>query len=271
MQNESKVLIRRAVTELTHLEQNRFVDSDWFEKARGILDYTRMVTVGFQHIRIKTLLMIYEHWDDVPLPDRMQFSNDFFQFAKLYTDGKDVSTIENYLGVARTWLKEGYGKGKQIEILERSPSGDPILEHGKPVTKMVEFDPLEVDLSKLLIIKRRANTDTMTPELWEMLVDDYYRCEDLRLAHQGLSGNQLPPPDQIKYTIEGPYLCLQQFGEIKPIAELFWKEYETDESVRDSIDTLLRCLNVKRDEERIDMITRKTRQERINRKRNGEL
>lgn len=150
MRNDSQILIQKAITELIALEQNRFVNTSWFKTARGILDYTNMLTIGFAHVRVKTLLMIKEHWDDIPLPERMEYGNDFYQFAKIYTDGRDASTIDNYLGVARTWLEGGYGAGKQIEILERSPSGNPILENGKPATKIVEFDPLQVHLSKLL-------------------------------------------------------------------------------------------------------------------------
>ena len=75
----------------------------------------------------------------------------------------------------------------QLSLKVRDVSGKPVLNDktNEPRTKTIEFDPYKVDMSKLLLVTSRARESKMTAELWEMLSDDYYSCEDLhKNCHQ---------------------------------------------------------------------------------------
>lgn len=250
-------VLNRLFSEVYSLYNQSEPDHEWYNKSVQVLEFSNEVEIGFTHAQAFVLAMIKERWDDLPLSIRMPFSLSWDDFAKKYTRGKAKSTYEGYVLTARIWLIEEFGKGKVVRISQRSEDGSPLIENGKPLYEDKEFIPYQIDFSKLTILNSRARSNNMTEELWEMLVDDWYNCDNLRIA--ATNGDDLDPTKRYLsyFHLEGPWLCISRADRTIEIAEINWERYDTDDLVKEAIDTLLRNLRVIMDEDKIHVINGK--------------
>lgn len=240
----------RVFKELDTLSEPEIVDDTWAQKLVDLYTFSQSVEIGFLHAKAYILAILRPHWDTLSFDFRKRYGYNFMTFAKLYTGGKEISTINNYINTAKTWFIDKVAPTRPVQVVVRQPDGRPVLENGKPKTMWVEFNPFNVDMSKLLIVTARAARREMTDRLWEMLVDPFYSCEDVRLEHVGVA------PDGDSYSVvffvEGPGLFASVNGETVCLAdEMNWEHYEQDESITLALNYFLRTLHIKLDEEKI--------------------
>jgi hypothetical protein len=248
-------VLDKVFAEIKTLAQVSEHSEQWAQNGLNILRFSNDIEIGFAHSKAAMLAIFKDAWDSLPLSFRKQYGYQFIRFAKIWTGGKGTSTISNYIATAKIWVLDEYGFGKQIEIKERSVDGSPIIENGRQATKQVTFYPYNVSLSKLGILNVRALKDDMTDTLWEMLVDDFYTCDDVRAEHHKDNGDGKGHQYTLKYGLLGPALVVYQNQECVVVAEeLNWAEYETDPLVKDAIDTVIRILNIEMDEDKIHKI-----------------
>lgn len=227
---------------------------EWGARMIQVLRFTQGFEVGFTHAKAYALAIIKEHWDDLPFEFRREHGFSFMEFARLYT-GKERSTIDNYINTAKVWFIDKIKPLGRIKVIERAPDGKPLKEGGIYQTTEKEFNPFLVDMSKLLLLNSRASRGKMTERLWEMLVDDFYTCEDVSLESMG----GLTPDGtgmSLRFFIEGPGLYAQYGPDVICIAEeLNWEDYEQGGLSKDAINRLLLVLNITLDEDAIYKIT----------------
>lgn len=86
----------------------------------------------------------------------------------------------------------------------------------------------------------------MTTELWEMLVDPFYTCEDISRL---LNGKTPAEEQEFYFFVEGPDLFCRENGQVYCLAEeLNWYEYENSEEMRAVMDKFFAMLGVKQTE-----------------------
>lgn len=240
-------VLTRVFKELDSLAEGSPNDG-WAEKLVDLYTFSNEIEIGFLHAKAYILAILKPRWEQLSHEFRQQHGGDFMTFAKLYTGGKQVSTINNYVDTATVWFVNKAAPGKLVDIVLRTPDGKPVIKNGKPEIIRTEFDPFAVEMSKLLIVKARATRGEMTDRLWEMLVDPFYTCEDLRLEHVGSTETQ--DMYDIVFYLEGPGLFAHVNGTDVCLAEyLNWEEYETNPAVTQALDLLLRRASVRHDED----------------------
>lgn len=215
----------------------------WFQNLLDVIKFSDSIEIGFMHAKIYVLATLKKNWEQLPVEIRKRYDFSFMNLARLIT-GKERSTIDNYISVAQTWLINKVAPSGDIKIAERDTHGKPIPAQFKYIT----FSPYAVDISKLLIVNRRAQNGEMTERLWEYLIDPYYTCEDLaRECSQQLPNGDAP--DEYWETL-GPGLYFKSGLESVCICEsLNWEEYDSNPAVKAGIDRLLKLLDVSRDED----------------------
>lgn len=253
-------VLTRVFTEIKGLSNASEYSETWIENSLNILRFSKDIEEGFAHGRATMLAIFKDRWDDLPLSFRKQHGYEFINFAKIWTGGKAKSTIEAYILAAKLWILDEFGTGKVVEIKERSPEGKPLRnKKGAEITKLIEFCPYSVPISKLELLNPRARNNDMTDKLWEMLVDDFYTCDDIRQEHNKDKQDGNGPQYVLKYDLSGPFLVAYQNGSPgAQIAEFNWGEYETDPLVKESIDTILKVLGVSMEEDKIYKMVRDT-------------
>lgn len=229
----------------------------WFKTVLDVSVFSQQIEIGFGHARAYGLAIIKENWDNVDTNIRREYGFAFDNFAASIT-GKKPSTVAGYIRTAQIWFIDKVSPGKQIEITLRDSSGRPIRdENGKVVTEHRDFVPFKVDLSKLLAVNARAARNEMTDRLWEMLIDDFYRCEDVQKEAAG-NGKE-PDFYRPSFFLLGPSLCAEVAGETIVIAdELNWEGYENHPPTKDTMDLLFKVLDVVQDEDRLDDLLRES-------------
>ena len=244
-------------SDLDHLNSPLAVDAEWFTQVVDLLTFSTTIKEGFGHARAYALAIIKQHWEEIGIDIRKQYGFSFDSFAHSATN-KKASTINNYIRTAEVWFIQKINPGKQIEITTRDQEGKPIRdEKGRVITSWKDFTPYIIDLSKLLAVNARAASGTMTTKLWEMLIDDYYSCEDIQLEAAGKDGEK--DFYRPSFFLLGPGLYVEVAGETKCIAEeLNWEGYETDDYIHDAIDLMLKVLDVMNEEDRIREIQKES-------------
>lgn len=250
-------VVVRLFKELDKLRRGDPSTEEWFKTVLDVSVFSQQIEIGFGHARAYGLAIIKEQWDNIDSDIRKQYGFAFDTFASSIT-GKQPSTVHNYIRTAKTWFIDAVSPGRQIEITLRDNNGRPIRdEKGKIITEWKDFVPYNIDISKLLAVNSRATRGEMTDRLWEMLIDDFYTCEDVQkeAAGNGKEKDFYRP----SFFLLGPALCAEVGGETVVIAdELNWEGYENHEGTRETIDLLCKVLDVIRDEDRIQTLLRES-------------
>lgn len=246
-------VLTRTFKELDALHTPDVPSPMWFKSVYDLIIFSQQIEAGFGHAKAYALAIIAEQWEELPVDLRRQFGYTFKTFARNVT-GKEPSTIDNYIRTARVWFVQKVNPGRPVEIKIRGEDGKPIVdEYGKQLTQQVEFAPFNVDMTKLLLCNAAAVKGTMTPRLWEMLVDPFYTVADL---HRELSENGSPQSFvSPSFFLLGPGLYCEVAGEQYCIAEeLNWADYEKGGPVKDAIDRIMKVLDIVFDEDAVYII-----------------
>lgn len=251
-------VLHRVFGEVKLLAEATEHTDEWIENCLNVLRFSQDIEIGFTHSKATMLAIFRQVWNDLPYDFRKQNGFHFMNFAKIWTGGKAKSTIDAYTLTAKLWILDEYGKEKQVTITVRSPEGKPVLnESGAHLTKTVQFCPYNIDLTKLSILNPRVVDDTMTDRLWEMLVDPFYSCDDVRAEHHSDKKDGNGPQYVLKYDLSGPALIVFQNGNSAVVApELNWEEYESNPLVKEAINNFLKITGVEMDEDKIFKLIR---------------
>lgn len=245
-------VMSRVLIEIHKLNQETGVGIDWFSKAMDLFTFFNNIETGFGHAKACILYLIKERWDDLEYEVRRQYDLSFMTFARHLT-GKEGSTIDNWMRVAKVWLMpEGVRPAFEISVVQRETNGKPVTdERGKQVVKYEQFDPYKVDMTKLLLLTNKASSGTMTDRLWELAADPYYTCDDIRREIVAGSGNADPV---LKFILVGPDIYATQNGESVPVVTadegINWNSFYYEDGLeREAIKELLHRLGIKLDED----------------------
>lgn len=246
-------VLTRVFSELDILQQT-LPTEEWAQKLIDILTFSQAVETGFTHAKAYVLVLLKDGWEQLPFDFRMKLGLSFDYFAQIYTGGKSQSTIDNYLNTARTWFLKKIRPAGLISTTSRLPDGRPIVLNGVPQRLNVEFNPYNVDITKLLILNGKANRGELTDRLWEMLVDPFYSCDDI--IRGGMPATPDPNPDYVTFFVEGPGLYASFNGQtFEVVAELDWESYDTDPDFKTVLSNMFTRLGVTLDEQKIINIT----------------
>lgn len=248
-------VLTRVFFELDRLAHTSEPDDAWAQQLVDLYTFSNSVEIGFLHAKAFILAILKPNWDSLSLEFRKRYGYSWVNFARLYTGGKELSTINNYVNVANVWFLDKVAPPGPIEINIRGEDGRPLLQAGRPEKMRVEFNPFMVPMSKLLVVTARAANEEMTPRLWEMLADPFFSYEDLRQEHTDTASKS---KYTISFFVEGPGLFAQLDGQTRCIAEeLNWDGYNEDATTTRAFDMFLKRLQIQADEERIYDIERK--------------
>ena len=239
-------VITKLFAEIDKLARGTNNDRAWVESLLEVIRFSQDIEVGFGHAKADVLALIKDSWDNLPLDVRKEYGFAFMNFARLFT-GKERSTIDNYVNTARIWFIDKARPPGQIRIPQRDPEGRILKDGNNKQYHWVEFDPRMVEMSKLLLVNSRATKGEVTERIWELLVDPFVSCEELRLF---LASEISKDEPDFYYISLGPGVFVRANGEVVCIAEsLNWDEYETNALVKQGIDRLLKALDIRLDED----------------------
>lgn len=224
--------------------QSKSVDALWFDDLLGVFNFSQSVEIGFLHARSYVLALIKQHWEELPHDIRSKYGFTFSFFAQMVT-GKERSTVDSYVNVAKTWFIDKVRPSGDVRISARDMKGKPLTGQ----YRYVPFNPYSIDMSKLLIVNRRASRGEMSDRLWEMVVDPFFSCEDLARENSSQLLSNGDTPDEY-YEALGPGIFFKSGLDSVCICEsLNWEEYDSDERVKAGIDRLLKLLDISRDDD----------------------
>lgn len=241
-------VVSRLFYEIDRVAEPEVVNGEWLNQLVDVIKFSQDIETGFGHAKAYALAIIRKHWDRLPLDVRRSYDYQFMHFARLFT-GREKSTILNYISTAELWFIEKTRPEGTIPVKVRDASGRPVIN---PVTdqvrtKSVDFNPYLVDISKLLLVNGTARRGGMTEQLWEMLVDSFYSCDDIRAA---LTSTGTLAQEEFYYFVEGPGLFVRCNGTVICLAEeLNWADYEKDVRTREIMNKFFSMLGVNLDTE----------------------
>lgn len=236
-------VVGRLFYEIDRIAQPQEVSSEWLTQLLDVIKFSQDIETGFGHAKAYALAIIQQHWEELPLDVRKGYDYQFMTFARLVT-GREKSTILNYISTAQLWFIDKMAPEGTISIKVRDSSGRPVVNAatGEVRTKTVDFNPHRVDMTKLLHVNSTARKGEMTPQLWEMLVDDYYSCDDIRAV---LSSGKDLEHDEFYYFIEGPGLFVKINGMSYCLTEeLNWAGCLDDPMTQEAMGKFLSMLGV---------------------------
>lgn len=110
----------------------------------------------------------------------VRWEHDFYTWAGRFTQRSAREpaqrTINNRMAVYRDWVAtDTIAHPDTVPIPVRDPDGEPIPEKWEDI----EFDPMQIDFSKLLYARGAARRGDMSPEAWTALTDPYASAADL--------------------------------------------------------------------------------------------
>lgn len=160
--------------------------------------------------RAALLLNMQAVWPDLPESFRKKFGNDFWRYAELKSGGRDQGTIENWLRAIRIFFVERVAPESPILIPKRDQDGVVIVDSaGEPYKEIVQWDPVNIPISKLVAIGARATADKMTPELWSLATDPKATWTQLQTALSVSGGGSVGSGD-FEFYLAGPYLFVRE-------------------------------------------------------------
>jgi hypothetical protein len=254
----AEATLHRALHELRILDKKFPTDpdlvpgecQDWFKTMQNMVAYTGQVEEGFSTLRAYALTCIKHHWDDLPQATRQIFNNDFFKFAVKQT-GKSPVTIENHIRAIETFYFDTKKLPKSVNVPVRDNNQSVMVDpKGNPKTEFREFDALKVPISKLVLVRSRAEKETMTADLWSMVADPGCSWEQLQLAVSKGGGGE----GEIKFRVEGPFLVAVEGNTSTVLGELeCWYAYYNDKSslAHRALAKIITALSIQMDEETI--------------------
>lgn len=239
---------------------NRFIEEvraaskieDKRERFLRLNDLTKLsgaLSDGFKLSRAASLVLIAEIWDDIPLEERIPYNLQFRLYAEKVCPDLTWTTIQNHMRAAGTFL------------LQHIAPQVPITIEGKTV----EFNPLEIPISKLVLARSAAESGKIdqNPKLWEIIVDPKQDVAALRRELFSEESKEVGIDPSLIFELVGPFLIAKQDGDETIVCQFDFEEYFKNNPVaRAAIDRVMRVLGVQPDETIILAVLQKQKEQR---------
>ena len=254
--SSADAFVNRIVHELHSLERMPDTEEEvrgWQETLLALLRVSSRVERGCSIIKYYILNIFKENWDRLPVEFRLRYDMQFEIFASRETGELSLGTIDNYMRAARIFLQEKSDVFGKVEVPERDETGALILENGKPKTKLVDWNPAEAGISKLVLVAPLAKDGTLKnrPDLLSMVMDSGTTEAQLRAALYGNQGARRSSALQdIYFTLEGPMIVAHRGNDSVEIAEINVVAYEENDLAREALERLFSIFKVKTDGQR---------------------
>ena len=184
-------------------------------------------------------------WTQSPWCSSDEFDYSFEQYASRRT-GRDPVTLTNWIRTARLWLIDKIGPTEDVALVDPK-TGQFLLEQTDGETRpiMKEWDPFNVDFTKLLLCNRMAREGKLDDVGFGLLANPETRWSDIRDYIHGLLPWERTPieePHELSYFIQAGMLWVRKGGMSEVIGSLEW----TSENmlVREGISKLVRTFNI---------------------------
>ena len=164
-----------------------------------------------------------ENWDEIPEPAKEDCQT-FAVFTEQFT-GKGYSTCMGYISVFKTWFSGAY----------ELPA---------------DFDPWQVNPSKLLVATAKFRRGEMGEEDWEVLSDGESTWADVREVSYEEARARLPA-ERLNLRvdmIEGKVTAFKGEKAVT-IGRFYPKTYEGNELAREAVDHIVSAANIRRTED----------------------
>jgi hypothetical protein len=263
-----QAIVQRICHEVMNLVPDPEEDKgEWFKKADGTIQLSNEMVEGFELLRAAGLAIVQDTWDELPLPLRADFGYQFRVYAEKRCPTLQWSTIDNHIRAARTFILDGAKPAGKVEVILRNQDKTPMLKDGVVQTEYVEFDPLKVPISKLVLVRNAVESGKIdnNPALWSKVLDDFYTWQEVRSELFSPASKEAKIDPEIKFTLLGPVLIAEQhFQEVVLIDDegIKWevyydKDHKDHELVKAALDRLFLLLNVKPDADILSAILSK--------------
>lgn len=255
-----QAIVKRVCGEILGLVPEPEEDKEeWFKRADGTIQLANEMVEGFELLRAAGLAIMQDTWEDLPLTKRAEYGYQFRVYAEKRCPTLAWSTIDNHIRAARTFVIEGAKPKTKIEVIMRNQDKTPVLKDGVVQTEYKEFDPLQVPISKLVLVRSAVDSGKIedNPALWSKVVDDGYTWQEVRSELFSVASKEAKIDPEIRYELLGPVLIAKQhFEEVILIDDsgFRWEVYY-DPSHKDhdltkaALDRMFTSLSVKPDEE----------------------
>lgn len=238
----------------------------WKDRMEKHVLFAKAAEQGFGTAGAVGLALMRKHWDDLPHEFREIYGNNFYGWAIART-GKAIGTIDNHIRAAETFILKGAGPDKPLIIPVRDLHNRPVIEEGSSLvkTKSVVFDPLSVDISKLVLARGRAENGSMSEADWQALADPGCSWEQFQMQLHGSSGGGGGGRVGMQFRLAGPILVAQEDDVTVELGELVWDRYYDDEDSLEhrAINRLMLALGINLDEVIIQQQAMKKENERL--------
>jgi len=250
---EANVLTRNLLHEIQKVEEKfQPQDKKWADETLNVLRFCVGAGNGLSLGTIYTLYIYKTHWDDLPIEFRREYNYQFNMLVVRETPVKP-ETLDNYFRTVKTYIVEGKKPFGTIEVPKRDQYRNLIVEDGEIITEQKEFDPLEIPITKLTLMRSAVENNEMTDKRWSMLVDPDVRTSEIQ-AELYKRDDPGDPDPSMQYKLMGDVIIAQELGKEVVIGRLDFSQYGDNELVTNAIKHLLRCLGVKPDMDVIQTI-----------------
>lgn len=169
--------------------------------------------------KAEILYFVYKTWGS--FKDEYKWEYDFYKWAKQYAKTRNQEpakqTIDNLIAVYREFIAEETIEYPQFVYIEKD--------------KPTEFDPKQIDYSKLLKVKGKAKRGEMTPEDWADVANP-------KVTVRQLNTKQETNNDDFRLFEQDGIIYAFQDGQSVPIGHLEL-EFENNPIWRRGVDFLL--------------------------------
>lgn len=201
--------------------------------------------------RCAILAIAEKNWDTFPLTETGEWDHDYYKFAKEFTGGYTVRSIDNMKRVGRTWLLKELPPDVPKKITLYDDYGNPVADKISGEIQVVEPDPYAQSFSKLLIATGAAHDGRFSGN--EVALGQLFNPEvgvrELEATLQGRTnpyeGNKSEVIREVFFILDGPYLVARRGPEEALIAELNLEAMQGEFSVgTEGINKLKKALKV---------------------------
>lgn len=201
----------------------------WEDDIVSSLRLCKGIEEGSRNAQLYILTLIKQHWTELS-KDFLKSYNYSFDVLVMRETEILPSTFDSYSRTINTFFIEEKGPQTQIEVPVYDEYKNPVKKEGEVVTRFIDFDPTNIPISKLTLVRPLVEQGKMTPTLWSMVADKEVSGEAIRKElYKPVEGNEDTGSDTaLRYTLEGNIIIAHEFGEEAEIAEILWETAESE-------------------------------------------
>jgi hypothetical protein len=227
-------------------------NGEWITDIVDTLRFCESAGEGLNIGKVYALYAIAQHWDDLSLEFRMEYSNQFNVLVTRETSLKP-ETLGNYFRTVETYLINDRKPFGRLEIPKRDRYGKEVVIDGEVIKESIEFDPLKVGLTKLTVMRSAVEAGNMNLDRWTMLADPGVKVRELQ-TELYVPKETTDPDPSLKHYLMGNVIVASEFGREIPVGTIDFSLYGEDELATNSIRHICRCLGIKLNVDMIDTI-----------------